>query len=106
MPCDALGTPAADDHTSAIAGVVATESDEISNDCQECPFASMAFSIWTASKSVTDASSAKAIIQAGPPGANIQADGHYRQALGPFQFIVFDPLTRASIDTNTLYPVP
>jgi hypothetical protein len=141
--CDALGAPAADDHTSSIAGIVAGESDVILDDCQECPFDSMAFSIWTASGSVADASSAKAIIQAGPPAAKTQADGRYRQALdpgsyllcasvgsyqsacvsvevvaghvtpvnlklvyGPFQFIVFDPLTRAPVSTNTLYPRP
>jgi hypothetical protein len=139
--CDALGTPAADDHTSAIAGVIALESDAISNDCQECPFAAMDLSIWNAAGSVADASSAKTIIQAGPATANVHADGRYRQALdpggyllcaslssyesacvrvevvaghvtpvnlkllfGPLQFTVFDPVTRAPLSTNTLYP--
>jgi hypothetical protein len=141
--CDALGAPAADDHTSSIAGVVASESDVVSNGCQECPFAAMALSVWNASGSVADASSAKAIIQAGPAAAQIHADGRYRQALdpgdyllcasvgsyesacvsvevvaghvtpvnlrllfGPFQFTVFDPVTRAPLSTNTLYPGP
>jgi hypothetical protein len=29
-----------------------------------------------------------------------------RLAYGPFQFVVFDPLTRAALSTNTLYPGP
>src|SRR5664279_3785630 len=86
--CDALGTPAADDHTSSVAGVVAAESDVIGNGCQECPFSSMALSIWTASGSVVDASGAKAITQAGPAAAKIQADGRYRQVLDPGSYLL------------------
>ena len=139
--CDALGTPAPDDHASALAGVIASESDVMENDCQECPFASMALSIWTAAGPVTDVASAKAIIQAAPAAVTLQADGRYRQALdpgsyvlcagpaghssacigvdvvaghvtpvnlrlvyGPFQFIVFDPLTRVQVTAHTIYP--
>ena len=141
--CDSLGTPAADDHQSAIAGVIASESDLVGNGCQECPFASMSLAIWAVPGPVTDATGAKATIQAGPATVALKADGRYRQALdpgsymlcaapsgyesacvsvdvvaghvtpvnlkllyGPFQFIVFDPLTRAQVTTNTIHPGP
>jgi hypothetical protein len=83
-----LGTPATDDHTTAIAGVVAAESDVIGNGCQECPFSSMAPSIWTAPGVVTDAAGAKAIMQASPASFQFQADGHYRQALDPCSYLL------------------
>ena len=86
--CDSLGTPAADDHKSAIAGVIASESDTVGNGCQECPFASMTLSIWTVPTQVTDAASAKAIIQAAPASVTLQADGRYRQALDPGSYLL------------------
>jgi hypothetical protein len=86
--CDALGRPAADDHTSAIAGVVADESDVVANSCQECPFYSMALSIWTAPGLVTDVAGAKAVIQAGPAAVTLQADGRYRQTLNAGSYLL------------------
>jgi hypothetical protein len=139
--CDAIRSPAADNGESAIAGAIASESDVIGNGCQECPYASATFSIWAVAAPVTDAASAKAVIQAAPALATFQADGHYRHTVdpgsyllcdspssyeaacvsvhvvaghvtpvnlkllfGPFQFIVFDPQTRAPITTATIHP--
>lgn len=89
--CDSLGTPAPDDHQSAIAGVIASESDTVENDCHACPFSSSALSIWTAPGPVTDVASAKAIIQAAPATVTFQANGRYRQALDPGSYLLCAP---------------
>jgi len=86
--CDVLDLPAADNGTSAIAGVVASESDVIANGCQECPFASATLAVWAASAPVTDAASAKAIVQAGPAAFTLQADGRFQQALDPGSYLL------------------
>ena len=137
--CDATAKPAADNGKSELAGFISSESDVVGNGCQECPFASTTLAIWAASGPVTDVAGARAIIQAGPAAVTLQADGSYRQALapgnyllcnyqsscvgvavvaghatpvnlrmffGPFQFIVFDPLTRATVSATTVYPGP
>jgi hypothetical protein len=136
--CDAIGTPAADNGKSEMAGFISSESDVVANGCQECPFASATLAIWAAPGPVTDVLAARAIVQAAPATVTLQADGHYRQALdpgsyllctypssldtacvgvaviaghvapvnlkGPFQFIVFDPQTRAHVSAPVLFP--
>jgi hypothetical protein len=86
--CDALGTPASDEGQSAIAGVLAGESDSVGNGCQECAFASATLSIWAAPAPIGDSASANTLANGAPPDVTIQADRSYRQALDPGSYLL------------------
>jgi hypothetical protein len=86
--CDAVDKPAADSGKSAIAGVVVSESDVVSNGCQDCPFASAPLAVWAAPAPVTDVESARAIVHAGPAAATLDAEGRYQQALDPGSYLL------------------
>jgi hypothetical protein len=81
--CDAIGTPAADNRKSEIAGFIASEGDVVENGCSECPFARSPLDLWVTPEPVNDVVGARAIIQAAPATITLQADGRYRQALDP-----------------------
>lgn len=74
--CDALGNRAVDTGKSGIAGVVAEESDAVTNSCQECPFGSAQVDFW-ATDGTSDATSN------GQPTASVDASGQYSIALEP-----------------------
>ncbi len=86
--CEALGSPAADDHVSSLAGVVALESDAISNGCQECGFSSATLSLWPLTTPVADQDSAKAIVTGSSAPITIKADQRFRQLLDPGSYLV------------------
>jgi hypothetical protein len=44
--------------------------------------------VWEASTPVTDAVSARAIVQGGPAAVTFQADGRYQQALDPGSYLL------------------
>ena len=85
--CDALGSPARDNGASAVAGVVAYQTDVVANGCQECGFSSTMLSFWKTPALVTDARSAMAIV-AGAPTATLQADKRYQQPLDAGSYLV------------------
>ena len=85
--CDALGSPARDTGASAVAGMIAYQTDVVANGCQECGFSSTMLSFWKTPALVTDTPSAMAIV-AGPPTATLQADKRYQQLLDPGSYLV------------------
>lgn len=52
--CDALTTAAADTSHSAVAGVIASETDTEKNGCQECSFGSAQLAFWKTAAIVND----------------------------------------------------
>jgi len=96
--CDALSSVAADDQVSSLAGVVATETDVISNGCQECGFYSTTLSLWPLTTPVADQASVKAIVTGSSAPITIQADQRYRQPLDPGTYLVCRLPTCTSVD--------
>lgn len=96
--CDALGSAATDDHVSSLAGVVAYQSDVVSNGCQECVFSSARLSLWPVTTPVVDQDSAKAIVEGSSTPITIQADQRYRQALDPGTYLVCQRPSCTSVD--------
>ena len=86
--CQALSSPAVDTGRSGIGGVVAIESDVITNGCQECTFGSTTLAVWKTSSPVTDRASARAAVDNSPPTMTILAENRYDLALDPGQYLV------------------
>lgn len=74
--CDALETHA---RAGKLAGVVASESDVVANDCQECGFAEAPVRAWRVAEPVTDDADLRAAVM-NPPDAETTSgsDGKYR----------------------------
>jgi hypothetical protein len=84
--CDALSSPAGGSQ-SAIAGVIATESDEVTNGCQDCPFGSTQLALWKTSSAVADEASAQAVVVSAPT-VSFRAEGRYRELVDPGEYLV------------------
>lgn len=85
--CQAYQRPATASIGLGVAGMVASESDTVQNDCQECGFASGTLDIWLTSGLVQDAVTAGAIARTTPLVA-MQADGHYEIELAPADYLL------------------
>jgi hypothetical protein len=86
--CDALGRIAHDDGQSAIAGVIASESDAVANGCQECSFGTANLDFFHTTAKISDSTEAQAWIKAHAPDATLAADTAYRQLLDPGDYLV------------------
>jgi len=77
-----------DDGRTGIAGVVAIESDVITNGCVECGFGAATLAIWKADSPVADAQAAKAVVAGSQPTRTVAAGSSYRQQLDPGHYLV------------------
>ena len=96
--CDAMVSAAAQSGHSGIAGIVASESDVVSNGCQQCRFGVAALGFWKAGAPVTDAAAAKALVAAGPAAAKMQANERYETALDPGSYLACTQLGCAAVE--------
>jgi hypothetical protein len=85
--CDAFESPAPDGSASAIAGAVASSSDVVSNDCQECPFGSAQIHIWSTDVAIDDSAAAREQM-AEAAAFTIEADGRYHQPLAAGHYLL------------------
>ncbi len=70
-----------------IAGVIASESDLVVNDCADCPFARAELKIWTTLLPVADLPQAQSIVKT-MPSFTIDANHRYEQVLDPGDYLV------------------
>lgn len=96
--CDALATAVADTRHSAVAGVIASETDTVENGCQECSFGSARLAFWKTASTITDSSAARTVVVTSLPLAFIQVDGRYEQPLDPGSYLVCRQSDCASIE--------
>ena len=74
--CEALSTHA---RAGKVAGVVASESDVVANDCQECGFAEAPVRAWRVAEPVADDDDLRAAVINAPDGETTSgSDGMYR----------------------------
>lgn len=88
--CDALQSRASDTGTARIAGIAASESDLVSNGCQECAFASeLDVNAWAVEQPVTTDDELRAATS-GTPTANAisSATGQYELRLAAGAYVV------------------
>jgi len=91
--CDALRTRAPERGMGRIAGVVASESDVVNNDCQECAFAAdVSTRAWPVAEPVASDDELRAVTAAtaGPPllTTTTSATGQYSLVLPSQSFVV------------------
>jgi hypothetical protein len=86
--CDAASRPADDDGQSGIAGAVSSQSDLSNDGCVPCGFGSATLSIWASPGPISDSAGATALANRAPPDVTIQANGSYRQALDPGNYLI------------------
>lgn len=105
--CDALGQHADNGAEARVAGVVASESDVVANDCQECGFAAADIEAWSVEQeATTEAQVAAALAEPSQGSARAGADGRFSLALSPGHYVVcvnqscFNAETRASTTTT------
>ena len=80
--CDAL-TRLAPQTDTAVSGVVAQQSDVVSDGCAECPLASAMLEVWTLEAPFERSSEVPALVAARPPDLTRDIAGSYSQALSP-----------------------
>lgn len=85
--CDALGRRASMDGTG-IAGIGASESDNVVNGCAECPFTGLSLDVWPTSSPVSTNADALAVTRAAPPSFSLSASPDYAQLLTPGAYLV------------------
>jgi hypothetical protein len=74
---------------SVIAGVVASETDYVINDCRECTFASANVEAWARSEEVTTEEQLANVIEASPIDATVAGDdGRYLLELDPGDYVL------------------
>jgi len=78
--CDAL-TRLAPERGAGVAGVVAQQSDVVSDGCAECPLASATLEVWTLEAPFERRSEVPALVAARPPDLTRDISGSYDQAL-------------------------
>jgi hypothetical protein len=88
--CDALQSRAADTGSGRIAGVAASESDAVSNGCQECAFASgTGVSAWAVEQAVTTDDELRAATSGAPTAtATCSEAGQYALPLAAGAYLV------------------
>jgi hypothetical protein len=96
--CDATGDPIADTGHTALAGVVASESDVIGNGCQTCTFGTANLAIWRTSGPVADNASARAVVGASAPTVSLKAEQRYVLTLDSGSYLVCQVPDCVSVD--------
>lgn len=87
--CDALTAHASSASAPGVAGVIASESDVVANDCQECGFAAADIDAWGVDREVqTEADVEAALIPPAVGIARAESDGKYSLALPAGHYVV------------------
>lgn len=87
--CDAMEHPITDAQIqSGIAGQVASESDLVTNGCQECPLSRTTLTIRTAEAPVTTTEEAQALVDGQNPPQELTANERFEQKLDPGDYLV------------------
>lgn len=88
--CDALQSRASETGMARIAGMAASESDVVSNDCQECPFASeLEVSAWAVEQAATTDDEVRAATSGAPTAsATSSKTGQYSLPLTAGAYVV------------------
>jgi hypothetical protein len=78
--CERLGELATQGDTG-VSGVVAAQSDLVTDGCQECPMGEATLTIWRVDTAVTDAAAAAATVAQREPDVTENVSGQYSRAL-------------------------
>ena len=84
--CDALQT-IADGQGSAVAGIIAIQSDDVNNGCTECGFSDATIEIWSNPSSVSSDPEAKALVESAEALVAMPASSTSHQPLQPGTYL-------------------
>lgn len=93
-PCDQSGCDAVDDPVgdvsiaAGIAGAASSESDVVTNGCQECTLSQGTMQIWAVGSAVTTTDEARAVVEGDAPTLELDIDERYEQALDAGEYLV------------------
>jgi len=87
--CDAVAQPVGSVSIAAgIAGAAASESDVVTNGCNECTLSQGTMQIWAVGSAVTTTDEARAVVEGDAPTLEIDIDQRYEQALDAGEYLV------------------